>query len=68
MGVLSDLVVAAAGDAELIGRAEAPAAEFAGIEIKGIDSVKFGMLHSILTGRSFERFVARIWPPHHGLR
>lgn len=54
MGVLSDLVVAPGGDAERIGRALSPAAKFDGIDIKGIDSVKFGMLHSILTGRSFE--------------
>ena len=50
MGVLSDLVVAPVGDAERIGHADAPAAEFGGIDIKGIDSVKFGTLHSILTG------------------
>lgn len=54
MSALSDLVVAAVGDAERIARAEAPAEEFGGIDIKGIDSVKFGTLHSILTGRSFE--------------
>ena len=54
MGALSDLVTAADGDAERIARAESPAEEFGGIDIKGIDSIKFGTLHSILTGRSFE--------------
>jgi hypothetical protein len=62
MGVLSDLVVARAEDAERIGRAVAPASEFGGIDIKGIDSVKFGTLHSILTGRSFEVLLAEYQP------
>ena len=62
MGVLSDLVVAPGGDAERIGRAQSPAAEFGGIDIKGIDSVKFGMLHSILTGRSFEELLPEYEP------
>jgi len=62
MGVLNDLVVAASGDAERIARAESPAADFGGIDIKGIDSVKFGMLHSILTGRSFEDLLPEYEP------
>ena len=62
MGVLSDLVVAPPGDAERIGRARAPAAEFGGIDIKGIDSVKFGMLHSILTGRTFRQLLPEYNP------
>ena len=62
MGVLSDLVVAHSSDAERIGRARAPAAEFGGIDIKGIDSVKFGMLHSILTGRSFKQLLPEYNP------
>ncbi|HEV7704566.1 MAG TPA: hypothetical protein VGO46_09750 [Gemmatimonadaceae bacterium] len=51
---MTDLVVAASGDAERIGKSESPAEEFDGIDIKGIDAVKFGTLHSILTGRSFD--------------
>jgi hypothetical protein len=62
MGILSDLVVAPAADAERIGRAQVPAKEFGGIDIKGIDSVKFGMLHSILTGRSFEELLPEYQP------
>jgi hypothetical protein len=54
MGVLSDLVAAPATDADRIANSVNPAAEFGGIDIKGIDSVKFGTLHAILTGRSFE--------------
>ena len=62
MGVLSDLVVAPPGDAERIGRARAPAAEFGGLDIKGIDSVKVGMLHSILTGRPFKQLLPEYNP------
>jgi hypothetical protein len=62
MGVLSDLVVAPAGDAERIGRSQIPSKEFGGIDIKGIDSVKFGTLHSILTGRSFEELLPEYEP------
>ena len=62
MGVLSDLVVAAAGDAERIGRSQSPAAEFGGIDIKGIDSVKLGTLHAILTGRSFKDLLPEYQP------
>ena len=54
MGVLSDLVAAPATDADRVATSVNPAAELGGIDIKGIDSVKFGTLHAILTGRSFE--------------
>jgi hypothetical protein len=57
MGVLRDLVVAADVDAERVARARGPAEEFDGIDIKGIDSVKFGILHSILTGRAFKEIL-----------
>lgn len=62
MGVLSDLVVAPAGDAERIGRARVPVAELGGIDIKGIDLVKFGMLHSILTERPFKQVLSEYNP------
>ncbi len=54
MGVLSDLVVAPEGEAERILQSAVPSKEFGGIDIKGIDTVKFTVLHSILTGRTFE--------------
>jgi hypothetical protein len=57
MGVLSDLVVAPATDAERVARAEVPSRAFDGIDIKGIDSVKLGTLHSLLTGRTFEELL-----------
>ena len=54
MGVLSDLVVAPVGDAERVAHAQVPSQVFDGIDIKGIDSVRFGTLHSLLTGQAFE--------------
>ncbi len=57
VGVLSDLVVAPAGSAEAILRAMVPSQQFDGIDVKGIDSVKLGTLHSILSGRTFEELL-----------
>ena len=57
MGVLSDLVVAPAGEAERVAQAQVPSETFGGIDIKGVDSVKFGTLHSILTGQTFEELL-----------
>ena len=57
MGVLSELVVAPAGEAERVAQAEVPSQTFDGIDISGVDTVKFGTLHSILTGQSFEELL-----------
>ncbi|HET7458127.1 MAG TPA: hypothetical protein VFJ74_10795 [Gemmatimonadaceae bacterium] len=54
MGVLSDLVAAPSTAAEAIGRTRGPARQFGGIDIKGIDTIKLGMLHAMLTGETFE--------------
>jgi hypothetical protein len=62
MGVLSDLVVANEADAESVARAQVPSQKFGGIDIKGIDSVKFATLHSILTGRRFEELIPSYEP------
>jgi len=62
MGILSDLVVAPAGDAERVAQAENPSRAFGGIDIKGIDSVKFGSLHSIITGQTFEELLPAYGP------
>src|SRR5687767_4372724 len=62
MGVLSDLVVAPEGHADLILAEGNPSRAFGGIDIKGIDTVKFGTLHSILTGRSFEELLPEYDP------
>src|SRR3954470_7804655 len=62
MGVLSDLVVAPVGDAERVAHAEVPSQAFGGIDINGIDTVKFGTLHSIVTGRSLEALLPEYQP------
>lgn len=54
MGVLSDLVVAPDHAAAKVLHASNPASEFGGIDIKGVDSTKFGTLHAIMSGRSLE--------------
>lgn len=58
MGILCDLVVAPAGDGERIAASLSPARTFGGIDIKGIDPVKFGTLHSMVTGRPFKELFA----------
>lgn len=57
MGVLSDLVMAPSSEAERVAQAQVPPQEFEGIDIKGIDPVKLGTLHSILTGQSFDELL-----------
>ena len=54
MGVLSDLVVAPETDAQRVAEALVPSKAFGGIDIKGIDTVKFATLHAIVTKRTFE--------------
>ena len=54
MGVLSDLIVAPVGDVERVAHAEVPSQVFDGIDLKGIDTVRFGTLHSLLIGQTFE--------------
>lgn len=54
MGALSELVVAPVGDVERVAHAEVPSRVFDGIDINGIDTVRFGTLHSLLTGQAFE--------------
>jgi hypothetical protein len=62
MGILCDLVVGTTADIEKIGESQVPSREFDGIDIKGIDSVKFGTLHSILTGEEFESLLPQYEP------
>jgi hypothetical protein len=62
MGVLSDLVVANEADAERVAHTQVPSQAFGGIDVKGIDSVRFATLHSILTGRSFEELLPSYEP------
>lgn len=61
-GILSDLVVAPADQAEAVAKASVPSKAFGGIDIKGVDSVKFLTLHSIVTGESNESLRPRYQP------
>ncbi len=61
-GVLSDLVVAPADQAEAIAKATAPSTVFEGVDIKGVNSTMFANLHSLVTGESFERVLPRYEP------
>lgn len=54
MSVLVNIVIADEGDAEAIGASPKPVADWRGIEARGLDPAKFAMLHSILTGETFE--------------
>jgi hypothetical protein len=57
MGILTDLVVGDDGDAEKIVNTQVPSQAFGGVDIKGIDTVKFSALHSILTGRPIDELL-----------
>jgi sigma54-dependent transcription regulator len=46
--------VGEAGDAEKIANTTVPSQEFGGADLKGVDTVKFTKLHSILTGSPFK--------------
>jgi len=62
VGVLSDLIVGDSGDAEKIAESVTPSEEFDGIDIKGIDTVKFTMLHALMTGRPYEELLSEYDP------
>jgi hypothetical protein len=54
MGILTDFVVASAKDAKRVGMSSSPSQDFNGLDAKGIDTVKLGKLHAILTGEAFD--------------
>jgi hypothetical protein len=54
MGVLTDFVVADRGDARRVCDSDCPSQDFAGLDAKGIDTVKVGTLHALLTGGAFD--------------
>src|SRR4051794_38827478 len=53
MGVLTDFVVADRADARRVCDSDCPSQDFAGLDAKGIDTVKLGTLHAILTRGDF---------------
>lgn len=62
MGILTDLLIADEDDATQIANSQYPLGEFTGIDLKGIDSVKLTMLHSILSGVSWEDLQSQYIP------
>lgn len=54
MGVLTDFVVADRGDARRVCDSRNPSRDFGGLDGKGIDTVKLGTLHALLTGGAFD--------------
>jgi hypothetical protein len=54
MGVLTDVVVADRRDARRVLKSDCPSRDFGGLDAKGLDPVKLGTLHAILTGGGYE--------------
>jgi hypothetical protein len=54
MGVLTDFVVMARTDAQRVCDSHCPSQDFAGLDAKGIDTVKLGTLHAVLIGGEFD--------------
>ena len=54
MGALTDFVVADRGDARRVCDSPNPSREFGGLDGKGIDTVKLGLLHALLRGGEFD--------------
>lgn len=62
MGLLTHIVIGDVDDAEAIGESDGPVEDWRGIEVRGIDPAKIAMLHSILTGETFEEALAEYDP------
>jgi hypothetical protein len=54
MGVLTDFVVMDRLDAQRVCESDCPCRDFAGMDAKGIDTVKLGTLYAVLTGKEFD--------------
>lgn len=54
MGGLTDFVIANRVDAQDVCDSDCTSRDFFGLDAKGIDTVKLGVLHSILTGDEFD--------------
>ena len=60
MGVLTDFVVVDRAEAQRVANSAYPSREFKGIDAKGIDIVKAGMLHALLARQPYDlSFVTR---------
>jgi hypothetical protein len=54
VGVLTDFVVTDLGNAQRVCDSDCPSQEFAGLDAKGIDTVKLGTLNALLVGGEFD--------------
>lgn len=54
MSMLVNIVMADECDIEAIGESARPIDDWKGLAVMGLDAAKFAMLHSILTGETFE--------------
>jgi hypothetical protein len=62
----TNIVIADLDEIEAIAESSAPAQEWRGLELQGIDPQKIAMLHSILTGESFEEAAVQYDPIYAG--
>jgi hypothetical protein len=53
MGVLTDIIIADETEAESIGKANVPCESWSGMDAKGIDQIKLGMLLSIVSHQPY---------------
>lgn len=58
MGILTDILIADHGEAEQLAAALNPTETWEGIDAKGLDSVKLGVLYSLLSGCEVEETYA----------
>jgi hypothetical protein len=62
----TNIVIADLDEIEAIAESSAPAQEWRGVELEGIDPPKIAMLHCILTGESYEEAAAQYDPIYAG--
>ncbi len=58
MGILCDLVIGQKADGARIAAMSSPATELGGLDLKGLDSVRFTSLHAIVSGCTFSEVLA----------
>ena len=62
MGLLADLIVASASDAQAIVASEYPLGEYTGSNVDGLDPLQLAALHSLLAGKDFGRVLGDYKP------
>jgi|ERR1700674_691095 hypothetical protein len=66
MGMPTNIVIADSDEIKAIAESSAPAQEWRGLELPGLDPQKIAMLHCILTGESFDEAAAQYDPIYAG--